>query len=805
MIQKLSLLYLFLFISSFLTAQNCDYTISGQVIDIHDNSLLQGAVIAIEGTTNVAYSDDKGNFELNDICGGELVIKVTHLYCETQTKRIKLQENLKINFRLEHHLEELNEVLLKGKLYDEKLNSSITRQLKVEELESFSNASLGDALKTISGVSSLNTGSSIVKPIINGLHSSRVLIINDNVRLHDQQWGEDHAPNVDINSAANVTVIKGASALKYGGDAVGGTIVIEPQKAPLKDTLMGKTILTGATNGRGGTFSKSLIKANSNGFNYRLQGSLKRLGDLKAPDYQLTNTGQRENNISLGVGLNKIDYGIDFSYKLTNSGIGILRSAHVGNISDLEASINRGVPFFIEDFSYSINSPKQEITHQIYKLNAFKKLKNIGEVNLQYSFQNNDRSEFDVRRGGRSDVPAMEMNLKTHTLLAQLEWTDLERFDSNFGIELNAQTNIPSGETGVRRLIPDYKMYTAGVFATTEILLTDRWKMDAGIRYDFNTIDAQKFYIRSRWERLNYNELFPEFEVEEARGGQIFTNPSFDFHNLSATFGATHTFQNNWRFTTNLSSASRAPNPSELFSDGLHHSLARIEFGNLETTSEQSFKAGASLEGQIKALEFKIQPFYNYIQNFIILVPSAIESNTIRGSFPVWRYRQSDSRLFGVDVGLNYAYQNFELNSNFAYVNGQDLDSNAPLINMPPFNSSNTLTYKIQNWNNFYLSLNSQFIAEQTRFPNTNFQTEIINRISGEPETILIDISTPPEAYHLLNLKSGFEFNFNSKRLSINVMINNLLNTNYKSYLNALRFYADEVGTNAMLQLKFNY
>lgn len=805
MIQKLSLLYFFLFVSSFLTAQNCDYTISGQVIDIHDNSLLQGAVIAIEGTTNVAYSDDKGNFELNDICGGELVIKVTHPYCETQTKRIKLQENLKINFRLEHHLEELNEVLLKGKLYDEKLNSAITRQLKVEELESFSNASLGDALKTISGVSSLNTGSSIVKPIINGLHSSRVLIINDNVRLHDQQWGEDHAPNVDINSAANVTVIKGASALKYGGDAVGGTIVIEPQKAPLKDTLMGKTILTGATNGRGGTFSTSLIKSNSNGFNYRLQGSLKRLGDLKAPDYQLTNTGQRENNISLGLGLNKIDYGIDFSYKLTNSEIGILRSAHVGNISDLEASINRGVPFFIEDFSYSINSPKQEITHQIFKLNAFKKIKNIGEVNLQYSFQNNDRSEFDVRRGGRSDVPAMEMNLKTHTLLAQLEWTDLERFDSNFGIELNAQTNIPSGETGVRRLIPDYEMYTAGVFATTEISLTDRWKLDAGVRYDFNTIDAQKFYIKSRWERLNYNELFPEFEVEEARGGQIFTNPSFDFHNLSATIGATHTFQNNWRFTTNLSSASRAPNPSELFSDGLHHSLARIELGDLQLNSEQSFKIGAELQGEVDEFGFSIQPYYNLINDFIILEPSTIDENTIRGSFPVWQYRQSDSRLYGIDVSASYTHKNLEFDSNFAYVNGQDLEQNEALINMPPFNISNTLTYKKSDWNNFFISLNSQFIAEQNRFPDNNFEVEITNRITGDKEEVLVDISSPPSAYHILNLRSGMEFEFDSKRLSINLLINNLLNTTYRDYLNALRFYADEVGTNAMLQLKLNY
>jgi iron complex outermembrane receptor protein len=68
-----------------------------------------------------------------------------------------------------------------------------------------------------------------------------------------------------------------------------------------------------------------------------------------------------------------------------------------------------------------------------------------------------------------------------------------------------------------------------------------------------------------------------------------------------------------------------------------------------------------------------------------------------------------------------------------------------------------------------------------------------------------VDVSSTPEAYHLLNFSSGLDFDFDKTKLSINVMINNVLNTNYRDYLNRLRFYADEVGTNAMLQLKLNY
>jgi hypothetical protein len=88
-------------------------------------------------------------------------------------------------------------------------------------------------LTEIAGVSSLKTGSSVVKPVINGLFGSRVPI-NNNVRLEDQEWGTD-MHQIDVNAAGKITVIKGASGLQFGGDAVGGLIIIEPFR--LKKTL----------------------------------------------------------------------------------------------------------------------------------------------------------------------------------------------------------------------------------------------------------------------------------------------------------------------------------------------------------------------------------------------------------------------------------------------------------------------------------------------------------------------------------------------------------------------------------------
>jgi iron complex outermembrane receptor protein len=110
-----------------------------------------------------------------------------------------------------------------------------------------------------------------VKPVINGLFGSRVPVINNNVRLEDQEWGTEHAPNFDVN-AGKITVIKGASGLQFGGDAVGGLIIIEPVSVK-KDTF-GKTILNLASNGRGGSMSSSLHKGNDKGWSWNALGTV---------------------------------------------------------------------------------------------------------------------------------------------------------------------------------------------------------------------------------------------------------------------------------------------------------------------------------------------------------------------------------------------------------------------------------------------------------------------------------------------------------------------------------------------------
>ncbi len=118
--------------------------------------------------------------------------------------------------------------------------------------------SLGESLKTITGLYSIQTGPTISKPVIHGLYSNRIIILNNGIRQEDQQWGTEHAPQVDQFLASRLTVIKGAASIRYGSDAIGGVILVEPKAMPTQPGIQGEVNLVGATNGRMGVASGML-------------------------------------------------------------------------------------------------------------------------------------------------------------------------------------------------------------------------------------------------------------------------------------------------------------------------------------------------------------------------------------------------------------------------------------------------------------------------------------------------------------------------------------------------------------------
>lgn len=783
---------------AFLAASWCGYSqqaISGKIA-APNNIPLNGAHIHIGQLHGTSAPD--GSYEVHHVPSGQRRIVISYIGYKTLDTLVDVYADLRLDAVLKPESMQLEEVVITESNAVSK-NTTHEQRLKTETLEKYSNASLGDALKEVAGVYSLKTGSTIVKPVINGLHSSRVPVISNNVRLEDQQWGTEHAPNLDINQAGRVSVIKGASALQYGGDAIGGLVLVEPVWVA-QDTLFGKTILTADSNGRGGGITSSLHKGNGMGWAWNAGGTYKYMGDREAPNYVLSNTGNCEANFAGDVKYLSESYDASVSYSFYNAVLGIARATHIGNVADLVRAINNGEPDVVEPFTYTIDSPRQEVQHHLVKANFNKQLSGDASLSLQYAFQLNNRMEYDMRRGEFTNVPALDLMLATHSVNA--DWKKkAEVTDFRAGVSASAQFNDASPDTGVRPLIPTYDKYDAGAYGIVSYSFSETFSGEVGLRYDFSHTSATKYYQKTRWNNLGYDGVYNHF-ITGDYGTQWLTNPEFTYHNISASLGVRKRLSTDFDLLANAALAMRNPNPSELFSDGLHHSNGTIELGNLGIKKEQALKLSATLLRQHGSFRLEATPYLNAIRDFIYLNPTGVEY-TIRGTFPVYSYAQDNVVMAGLDLHTDWDITGrFRHSFNFAYVYADNTTRNEPLIDMPPLNIINAVRYTI-GWHNLFAELRSEAVFVQSRYPYNNFYTDV--PVNGELLPTLVDISTPPPGYHLLHFASGVQFPVGKTTASVNFSVNNLFNTAYRDYLNRQRLYTDDLGRNFQMQLKFNY
>lgn len=779
---------------TFINAQNT-YKITGKILDNHDHTPLQNATITVGNS--MAHSNENGVFYLSKVPKGIYTVQVSHTDCSPVTRKLVVDKNLDLTFQLEHHVQDIETITLHGN--HKNSGSMVVKTLDRTEIDRNSTENLGNLLSKISGVSTLKTGNNISKPIIHGLYGSRIAIINNGVKLAEQEWGVEHAPNVDINNFSHIDVIKGASALKYGSDAVGGVVVLEPEIFRAKDTFRGSVNLSGISNGKGLGVDVALTKTWKNGWALKSGGSVKKLGDQKTPDYNLENTGTDFSSFNFTVQNNTFEKGLSFDYYLTNQNIGIFRGSHVGNSSDFYNAINSQVPAYLGAFSYDVDNPKQVIEHHIAKLSAFKRFENFGKVSATYSFQYNHRQEYDVRRGDLKQIPSLDLALMTHQLnISNL--LEREKFSLETGIDASFQNNYSDPATKARRLIPNYDQYSAGIFSVFKYKLLPKLNAEAGARFDYRFYDVTKWYDKSDWEKT-YADLYPQFYVR-TKANRILTRPKLDYQNLSLNAGLEYHPSGNFNLKLNYAKASRTPNIAELFSDGLHHSAAVIEIGDLSLLNETSHQFNLIAEAKanvLKGLQISLNPYYSLNRNFINEIPTGVQ-NTIRGVFPVWTYQQIDATLFGADLDIDFKVTDqFSYKGRGSYVYGQDKTNNEPLILMMPPNFSNALQFNSK-WKNFYLTAENQTFLKQNRFPVHNSEVTFFE--NGDEVVKTVDFSTPPKGYSLWNLQAGIDV---AKNFSAGLVINNAFDVTYRDYLNRMRYFAAETGRNFILNFRYRF
>ena len=731
------------------TCARAQVAVSGRVFDEHDEQPLAYANLFLPETDGGTQTDLDGYFTLPDLPAGPTTIRFSHVGCEPLLLTLDLNADTTITVYLHHHDN-----------FAETVTVRATEGAAVaysERLEARSDRQIADVLETVNGVSTLRTGTAAAKPVYDGVFGNRLSIQNNGVAQSGQQWGNDHAPEIDPWMAAYVRVVDGVDALRYAGTTLGATVLIEPAPLTRRTSRAVRAKYAFQLNGLGHTLN-TRVTDSTRLATYRLSGSLKGFGDQRAPGYFLNNTGRREANFGVQAAkFHSLRLTSRFYYSLFSANIGVLRGSHVGNLTDLRRAIGREEPFFTEgEFSYEIASPRQSVVHHLLKAEVDYHPNEATHLLVRYGGQLNDRKEFDVRRGD-DNRPALSLQQYNHLfeLAATRELGNDDHLEAGIQTELTDNENDP--ETGVVPLLPNYDAQRVAVYATWH-RERDRWQAHLGLRTDYRLYQVvrQTSTVPARIVRPDHT--FWATGASAELGRRLGTRVRAQ---LSTTY------------------RERAPEVNELYSQGLHQGVSGIEEGDDDLRRERGLKSRFTLRyGDPRGrLTVNASGFHQWVRDYIILEPQRELRQTTRGAFPVFRYRGTDARLWGANLSvLAQLTDRLDLDARLALVRGYDSRRDLPLVYIPTDNARTRLTYVL----NDRLSLGATWLAVRR-------QTNL------EPEQ---DFLPPPAGYHLFDAEVNWARTLGARgrALNLGVEVTNLFDAVYRDYLDRQRYYADAVG-----------
>ena len=748
---------------------NCNITLQGQVLDESTGNALANAHLLIQEVNRGTASDAGGWFMIDQLCKGAYHIKVSHIGCETNTLYINLMKDTMLVFIMDHHNHHLEAVTISNQSLQQAVKIHSIQSSKIEEN---AHKDLGNQLEQISGVNVLRTGYNISKPIVHGLYGSRLLILNNGISQAGQQWGNDHSPEIDPLSANALSVIKGTSVIQYQGSSLGSIILVEPGKILSDPHLHGKTAYYFESNGRSHGIHTQFQKATDHGVSWKMTATLRKSGDRGTPEYYLRNTGRNEANASLMLEKpHNSQWKSNLYLSTFNTRIGILRGSHIGNLTDFTEAMTRETPFFTEpSFSYTLSLPYQSVSHHLAKLHSKYFIDDNRWIEFTSGTQFNKRNEYDLRRGNSSERPSL--SLSQFSQFTEVKYS--KEYSANTSISSGIQStfinNTNNPGTGVLPLIPDYLSMENGLFSML-VSKNGIVQMDLGARYDLVWQNVYALSTTLPRTTLNFRNYF---------------------HNLNAGAGLSIKPRKNQKISVNLGYNTRNPAVNERFSGGLHQGVSGIEEGEPDLISEKAWKSTLSWEGNLRNwLFFDVTSYYQYVQNYIFLNPENEFRLTIRGAFPVFRYKQTNATLYGIDAGINLEVNDhIHISSKYSYIRGEDVSNNLPLIFIPPQQLQSAIKLHLNNfkgWLNPQIELNMRWVGEQKNYEESQ------------------DFLPPPPSYFLTGLKCSISRAAGNSKVNIYLAAENLLDVRYRDFLNRQRYFADELGRNIIAGIQVNF
>ena len=703
-----------------------------------------------------------------------------------------------------HHLN-LDEIIVTSPVGQLKRKQSATPVSVVTEktLHQTASSNIIDAVAKQPGVDQVTTGSGISKPVIRGLGYNRIVCVADGVRQEGQQWGDEHGLELDGQSVGQVEILKGPASLMYGSDAMAGVIVFHPE-AIEPAGRMGASLATEYQTNSGLINYSLRFGGNKRGFvwNSRYSEKFAHAYHNKYDGY-IPGTQFHERAANALLGLNK-EWGFTHLtlgyYHITPSITEGERDPETGDLLYDEDQYSNG-----NLKTYRKALPYQQIHHYKAVLDNSFALGN-GLLKAIVGYQQNRRQEYeehhhheghdheedeyedehDHQDAHSHEEASLDLLLHTLTYDARYTYNGFDTWKLNGGIGGMYQHSMNKGE---EFLIPDYNLFDIGAYLTASKEL-QRWTLSGGLRFDYRHLHSHKLM------------------EEDAERFSDFTR---HFSALSGSLGAVWHANSHLNIRANAARGFRAPNLSELGSNGVHHGTLRYEIGNRDLKPEHSWQGDLGLDYSSRYLSLELALFLNRIDNYIfasavtpdasITVPEGSPEDS-PSSLRYFRYSQGDALLKGFEAGFDlHPIHQLHIGSTFSMVDARQLGQ--PLeTRYLPLTPAPRLTGEVK-WE---FTHNGD---HHTSAPHHTGESEHHHRLDHVFDNAYVaigvehyfrqnhyymadDTETATPAYTLLSLSAGTDILLrNGRKLcELYLIADNLLNSAYQSHLSRLK-YAD--------------
>jgi iron complex outermembrane receptor protein len=762
-----------------------------------NNSPLPYATVLLNGTKHGTVTNQQGMYEIKNITPGEYLVVYSSV--GHQSDRVKVTINgptpATINMELKESSSRLSEVVVTGVSRATELRSNpvpIVVLTKKEIDQNVNNNIIDAIIKGIPGVTAVTTGPNISKPFIRGLGYNRVLTLYDGIRQEGQQWGDEHGIEIDQYGIARAEVIKGPASLTYGSDALAGVINLIPYIPNGADNKLNGDIITDYHTNNGLIGSSLGLSYKNGDWKYAFRATGKMAHNYRNKiDGPVYNSSFQEYILSA---MTRVDKRWGYS-QLVGTTYNNKQEIPDGSRDSLTrkftVQVANGVnddiknrPFAPQEWltSYGVTPLHQHIQH--YRLYNKTEIKlGNGLFNTALGWQQSVRREYN-----HPTLPQQAgLFVALNTLNYDFRYSPpvFAGLETSFGINGIYQTNRSKDATDFP--IPDYNLFDIGgfFFAKKSIGKTD---ISGGIRYDTRNITWNDFYVGSN----PANGFEKRITANDAGARLQFPNFKHTYHGISGSLGFTYNINERLLLKANIARGYRAPNITEIGSNGLDPGAHIVYLGNRTFNPEFSLQEDAGFIAYLKDADFQLELFNNQINNYIyqsrlddangnpvIIVPG----NT------TYQYQQSKARLYGAEFTFNLHPQSIKwlaFNNSLAYVAG--INQNKALIAqsngaakylpfIPPLHIRSEVRVKLQGTYGIFSKVYFRIEADAYTAQNHYYA--------------LNDTETPTPGYTLINAGIGSTLKRKSGKpiCELFLQADNLFDVAYQSNLNRLKYF----------------